>query len=404
MKILLLCSTFPYPPTKGGTQVRTFNLLKHLTPNHELTLITQRNSEVTDEEVAGLRKWVKELLIVPRPQEPDKKNIWGKVKRFANFLLQGTPPNVMHLYYPEVQAWVDRAVAAGKFDLITCEHSVNEVYVRPQWQSQLRTAINIHSSLYRTCKDRLETGTSDKEMRDRLFLPLLKRYEQRSCSKFSTVVVTTDEDEQQMRQLVPSAEITVIPNGVDLERFPYRPADPGDYSLVFVGSLDYFVNVDAACFFAKEILPLLQEKYPDTTLTLVGSKPSAEVRNLAQANPAVNVTGSVPSIVEYLHKATVSIVPLRTGFGIKNKTLESMAAGTPIVSSDRGLEGLKVDTPDVPLRALRANKVEEYVIAITRLFQDPQLRDKLSRNGRQLIEQEYTWERSAQLYEKILRG
>ena len=403
MKILLICSTFPYPPTRGGTQGRTFNLLKYLTPKHQLTLITQRAHDVTDEEIAGLREWVEELVVFPRPTD-DATGLGAKIGRFAQFLLQGIPPNVMHLYSPEIQQWIDQAVAEKKFAAITCEHSVNEVYVRPQWREQLRTVVNVHSSLYRTCKNQLETGTSDKEIRDRLFLPLLKRYEQRVCRKFSQVVVTTDEDEQQMRLFAPQAEVTVIPNGVDLETFPYREGDPGGHHLVFVGGLDYFVNIDAACFFAQEVFPLLQKKYPDTTLTLVGSKPAAEVRALAEENQAITVTGRVPSVAEYLHQATISIVPLRTGFGMKIKTLESMAAGAPIVGSDRGLEGLEVDSPNVPLRALRANIVEEYLQAITRLFEDPQLRAELSTNGRSLIEQEYTWSRASQLYEEIITG
>ncbi|MGB3691195.1 MAG: glycosyltransferase family 4 protein [Spirulinaceae cyanobacterium] len=403
MKILLICSTFPYPPTRGGTQGRTFNLLKYLTPNHQLTLITQRSHDVTEEEIAGLKEWVEELIVFPRPTNTGT-GIWAKVWRFAQFLQQGTPPNVLHLYSSEIQQWIDEAVAAKKFEAITCEHSVNEVYVRPQWRENLRTVVNVHSSLYRTCKNQLETETSDHELRDRLFLPLLKRYEQRVCRKFSQVVVTTDEDQQQMRLFAPQAEVTVVPNGVDLDTFPYRAKDPGGHHLVFVGGLDYFVNIDAACFFAKEILPLLQKKYPDTTLTLVGSKPAPEVRALQTDNAAITVTGRVPSVAEYLHQATISIVPLRTGFGMKIKTLESMASGAPIVGSDRGLEGLEVDTSGVPLRALRANTIEEYLEAITCLFEDPQLRTELSHNGRSLIEQEYTWSRAAQSYEKIITG
>ncbi|MEL6249239.1 MAG: glycosyltransferase, partial [Cyanobacteria bacterium J06627_15] len=120
------------------------------------------------------------------------------------------------------------------------------------------------------------------------------------------------------------------------------------------------------------------------------------------ALPGVTVTGRVPSITDYIHQSTVGVVPLRVGLGIKTKTLESMASGIPIVASDRGLEGLAVDTPAVPLRALRANTPDEYVNAISRLFEDPALRQTLSENARAMIESEYTWEIAGQRYECIL--
>jgi glycosyltransferase involved in cell wall biosynthesis len=107
-------------------------------------------------------------------------------------------------------------------------------------------------------------------------------------------------------------------------------------------------------------------------------------------------------MVEQLHQATVCVVPLRTGFGIKNKTLEAMAAGVPVVGSDRGLEGLAVDQPNLPLRALRANHVDEYISAISRLFEDAALRDQFAQAGRALVESTYTWEQAGRAYEQVL--
>ncbi|HEY9627755.1 MAG TPA: glycosyltransferase family 4 protein [Coleofasciculaceae cyanobacterium] len=401
MNILMISATFPYPPTRGGTQVRTFNLLKHLQQHHAVTLLTLRSPDVSEEEVAALREQVSELAIFSRPPALNQSSGWGgKLERFGNFLIGGTPPSVLANYVPEAQSWIEQAIAANRFDAITCEHSVNEIYVRSQWKSRLPTVVNIHSSVYGTCKNQLETGTSEQVGRDRLNLPLLYRYEQKYCRKFSSIVVTTADDRQQMQVFHPHAAITVIPNGVDLEQFPCRTSDPGGQRLVFIGAMDNRPNIDAAQFLSLEVFPLVQQKYPDAELALVGARPVAAVLALGD-RPGITVAGQVPSMVEPLHRATVCVVPMRTGFGIKNKTLEAMAAGIPVVGSDRGLEGLAVDAP---LRALRANQVEEYVSAISRLFEDAALRNQLSRAGRSLIEQDYTWAQAGQHYEAVIRN
>lgn len=404
MNILMLSSTFPYPPTRGGTQVRTFNLLKYLSQRHSVTLVTQRDGDVTDTEVAELRDCVDHLAVFERPPDSGSSaGILKKIQRFGIFLQQGTPPSVLNRYSVEMQTWVNNWVEAGKCDVITCEHSVNEIYVRSHFQKQLKTIVNVHSSVYATCRNQLATGISENSIRDKINLPLLRRYEQSYCAKFSAIVVTTEEDKIQLQEFNPKSEITVISNGVDLVSFPNRTTDPGGHRLIFIGAMDNLANIDAVCFFSNEVLPEIQKLYPDTTFDIVGSRPVSEVLALDK-KPGINVTGRVLSMVEYLHKATICVVPMRTGFGIKNKTLEAMAAGIPVVGSDRGLEGLSVDGASISLRALRANKPTEYVTAISQLFDHPHLRSELSDNGRQLVQTVFTWDIAGKSYEQVCLG
>lgn len=408
----MLSSTFPYPPTRGGTQVRTFNLLRTLSQRHSIYLGTLRGPDVTTAEIEALQQFVTELAIFPRPPKSSLPGTWGKLKRFGQFVLNGTPPNVLSAYSPALQAWVDQLVTTQPCDVISCEHSVNEVYIRPQWRQQQQTVVNIHSSVSETCRQLIETGTSENPLRDRLFLPLLTRYERHYCAKFSHLVVTTPEDGRGLQALLTNRKsqivgsshppITIIPNGVDLDEFPYRPVDPGGHRLIFAGAMDNLPNIDAVKFLSFEILPPLQQRFPDTTLTLVGARPVSEVLELGQ-RPGVTVVGRVPRVADFLHRATVCVIPLRIGWGIKNKTLEAMATGTPVVASDRGLEGISITGP-AGLRVLQANSIEEYVEAISRLFADSQLRQQLSRNARALIEAEYTWESIGKSYEQVLCG
>jgi polysaccharide biosynthesis protein PslH len=439
MKILMLSATFPYPPGRGGTQVRTFNLLKYLSARHDVILGTLRSIDVTDAQIEELREYVAELAVFPHPQIPPQppkgglriqqglflppplskggteggfSQILGKLHRFSQFVLFGTPPNVLSNYSPTMQQWADELVDAGKCDVVTCEHSVNEIYVRPEWRQKVLTVANIHSSVWGTCRQILATGNSEKPGRDRLNLPLLAHYEKRYCAKFSRIVATTETDKQQLLELLlpPNSrrgpalvpEIDVIPNGVDLAEFPYRDRDPGGYTLIFAGAMNNLPNIDAVRFLSLEILPLLQQRYPETTLTVVGTSPVPEVLALGERS-GIQIVGRVQRVAEYLHQAAVCAIPMRIGFGIKNKTLEAMAAGTPIVASDRALEGLSVGGGGRSPRALRANGVREYVDAITSLFDDRHLREELSRNGRSLVESEYTWEVVGRRYEQALR-
>ncbi|MEG3897796.1 MULTISPECIES: glycosyltransferase family 4 protein [unclassified Microcoleus] len=455
MKILMLSSTFPYPPSRGGTQVRTFNLLQYLSRRHDVILGTVRSPDVTDAQIDALRQQVTELAVFPHPQTPPQpplakgglrlhqeteegflppplnkggtegglfpalnqggfSEIIGKFHRFSRFLLSGTPPNVLSSYSRAMQNWADELVTAGKCDAVTCEHSVNEIYVRPEWRQKLLTVANIHSSVWGTCREILATGTSEKPLRDRLNLPLLARYEKRYCSKFSRIVATTSTDKQQLLELLSPPvrvrgkqdffvpRIDVIPNGVDLVQFPYRSIDPGGHTLIFAGAMNNLPNIDAARFLSLQILPPLQQRYPDATLTLVGASPVPEVLALGKL-PGIQVVGRVQRVAEYLHQAAVCVVPMRIGFGIKNKTLEAMAAGTPVVASDRGLEGLAVDGGPQPRKALRANKVQEYVEAITSLFENQQLRQELSVSARSLVENQYTWDIIGRQYDRLLQ-
>lgn len=398
MNILMLSATFPYPPTRGGTAVRTFNLLKHLKQKgHSIALATQRTGDVSEAEITELKTWVDDLAVFPRPSNPSSTAL-SKAQRLINFALEGTPPSVSSTHSAEMQQWVDKQIASGTFDAITCEHCVNEAYVPADISQHVPVSVvNIHSSVYGTCAHQLAGGTAEKPWRDRLNLPLLKRYEQRYTQKFSHLVVTTEDDRHQIAELSGKEAITVIANGVDLEMFTPRPHDPGGHSLVFIGAMDNLPNIDSVTFLAKDIFPLVQQRYPQATLSLVGARPGTAVKALGNIE-GVTVTGKVPEMTPYLHGSTVCVIPMRTGYGIKNKTLEAMAAGIPVVASDRGLEGLTVDSDT----ALRANTAEEYAAAISQLFESDKLRQRLSANGRQLIEREFTWEIAGDRYEKAL--
>src|SRR5690242_317343 len=133
-----------------------------------------------------------------------------------------------------------------------------------------------------------------------------------------------------MEKWVKGSHVTVVPTGVDLKK--YRPrqgkAEALDPLIVFVGAMDWEPNIDGVDYFCEEIWPRVKEQVPEARFRIVGRNPDRRVQR--RASQAVEVTGSVSSVVEHLHQAAVVVVPLRIGGGTRLKIYEAMAAGKAV--------------------------------------------------------------------------
>jgi glycosyltransferase involved in cell wall biosynthesis len=206
-------------------------------------------------------------------------------------------------------------------------------------------------------------------------------------------LVCSQRERDQLHKLVPAARIAVIENGVDAAAF--HPAAPGAgrKRLVFVGSMNYHANIDAAVWFTRDIWPAIHRRFPDWTLTLVGSNPAAAV--MALRGDAVEVTGTVLSVAPYYEDAFAAIVPLRSGGGTRLKILEAMAAGVPVISTTLGAEGLAVSPGE---NILIADREESWLGALDSLSAERW--SAMAAAGRSLVESRYDWEAlGARLFE-----
>jgi glycosyltransferase involved in cell wall biosynthesis len=141
----------------------------------------------------------------------------------------------------------------------------------------------------------------------------------------------------------------------------------------------------------------VQAQIPNAKLWLVGNAPPPEL--LALASESIKVTGRVPDVRPYLARASAFVSPLRLGAGIKNKVLEALAMGCPVVATPISLDGIAVSDGQDAIRTDGAEMVE----AIVRLLEDEDLRTTLSINGRKLIEARYSWDHIAQQYEDLYK-
>jgi len=151
-------------------------------------------------------------------------------------------------------------------------------------------------------------------------------------------------------------------------------------------------------YFTREIFPIVQREVPRVVIRITGRNDGVDLSHLI-LNENVKFTGFVPDIRSEVSRSWACVVPLRLGGGTRLKILEAMALGTPVVASSKAVEGLYV-TPGY--HVLIGDTPEDFAFQVIRLLKDEQLRDMLSRNGRELVEKNYAWIDIGTCFEQII--
>src|SRR5262249_6607236 len=226
----------------------------------------------------------------------------------------------------------------------------------------------------------------------------MARYERAALKKFQHVIAVSDHDRQQMLEMDPTSQITVVPTGVDTQKFNVAPpSSVNPPRIVFTGSMDWEPNVDAVDYFCAQIWPRIRREFPHAIFQIVGRNPFPKVQKLA--SNSVQVTGTVPSVAEYLEKASVVVVPLRIGGGTRLKIFEAMAMGKAMGSTSIRAEGPYVHSGQDLLLAYEA---AAFADAILLLLREASIRRGLEQAAVQLAAQ-YDWSRVVLQFADVLR-
>jgi glycosyltransferase involved in cell wall biosynthesis len=228
------------------------------------------------------------------------------------------------------------------------------------------------------------------------------RYEARSLNNFDHVLVTSQTDKNAMLSLLTSKDhppkISVLPNGVDLDYFkPDKNISRENETLVISGKMSYHANITMVMYLINEIMPIVWSLKPTVQVWIVGKNPPDSIISLG-THPAITVTGTVDDMRPYLQRATISLAPLRYGAGIQNKVLESMACATPVITTSQGVNALAVKIGE---DIIVADDPITFAEAIINLLENPLLRDRIGKAGRDYVEINHNWSNAAGRLEDI---
>ncbi|MCY4144969.1 MAG: glycosyltransferase family 4 protein [Chloroflexi bacterium] len=386
MRTILLISRCPPYPAHLGDRLIIWHLARELSKRgYIIDLLALHDRAEDPQNIHHYRAFFRQIQLIREPPRSSRdylrRLLWPRA-RFA------ASPDAS--FCPALWRAIAKRLSRNDYDLVHCFGSVAVYEFLPIFAHLPKLITPYESySLY------LRSAAQQGDLRARVALPLARRFERFMFTPFDRAVVLSDVDAAMLRRLQPVLRVEVVPNGIDLAQFRPGATNRNRNTLIFVGNFAYAPNQDAARLLTAQVLPAVRAKLPETRLQLVGANPPGWMRALA--NEHIEVTGRVPDVAPYLARAAVFVCPLRIGAGLKNKVLEALAMGVAVVATPLSVDGIAVRHQESAWLA----PGEQLAGAVIRLLGDAALRARLSQKGRELIEDGYTWARTADAYERL---
>ncbi|MBN8729203.1 MAG: glycosyltransferase [Acidobacteria bacterium] len=377
-RALVLSPEAPYPLWGGGA-LRTASMLHSLAQRYELDVLLFREPAAGDPAAVLPPGLAVRTAVITLPHHA--RTVAARLGRNALRLLRAVPPlwDRFHGFDREVAEFV----SGHSYDLAVVEHfwcAHYERILRPAARRVVLDLHNVESALHR--RYGAVEGGALRWAHGR-FARAYESLEAAWLPRFDLVLAPSLAD----AALLPAARTAVYPNTIPLypAAAPYSTRPP---VVVFSGNMEYHPNVQAVRWFGRDIWPLIRRARPEAEWLLVGKNEHA-VRPLLAGARGVRFTGMVEDALGELARAAVAVVPLLSGSGTRLKILEAWAAGTPVVSTPLGAEGLgRAETLPLAL----ASTPEEFAAAVLRLLDAPREAAALAAGGRKFYEESFTWE------------
>ncbi|WNM63982.1 TIGR03087 family PEP-CTERM/XrtA system glycosyltransferase [Candidatus Nitrospira neomarina] len=391
MNILFVCHRFPYPPNRGG-KIRPFHMIKHLSDKHRVVVATLAETHQELEQGSEIRQYCAEVIAEVVPPSLRWVQAFGA-------LPTRTPSSAAYFWSPRLFQRIREVSESIKFDMVL----VHCAFVAP-YVSELPGCFKV-----------LDFGDIDSmkwtdyatwrafplNLGYALEAKKLRSFEQEMAKRFDHCLVTTTGEWKEYDNLKVPTPCGVIPNGVDTSYFSMKNGNEPiarDATIVFLGRMDYFPNVDGALFFAEEVFPIIQKELPHAQFLVVGADPAKSIRKLGEL-PNVTVTGTVPDVRPFLRNATLTVAPLRIARGTQNKILESIAMGLPVVATPQAARGIQAKEDE---HLFVSATPEDFAHRVIQLLKNPSLRVRLANAAKKQIQKTHSWDSSMKSLDKLI--
>jgi glycosyltransferase involved in cell wall biosynthesis len=402
-KIIMFLPRVPYPLREHGISIRYFPIIEHLSKSHTLDLVLFRPNPDEKESYEELRKYCRNVSYVQNPKHL-ADGVFSKLMTYCRFAVPWSPPLTPVAHGAgEIQRVIAEQAGKDRYDVL--------LWVGALFLPHLLSAMPLNSvgryivdfiDSPSLIKKRWEKDLFRFESLERYELWKTIRWEGEVIRKMDETVYISDVDSRTVPEnLTAGKRRNVVPNGVELGSYTAGKVD-GIVSpnIGFLGNMGYRPNIEAVHWLYDKVYLPIRSEMPGLSLIVIGKDPVDSVKELG-SEPGVLVTGTVEDIWPYVNSVDVFVVPLLRGAGLKNKILEAMGAGRPVITTAIGNEGVDaVDGKDIAIR----ETPEEFRMEAVRLLRSADARRAMGDSARRFVRDRFSWDRILPRYEEIVIG
>lgn len=387
----MLTPYVPYPPSSGG-QIRTLNLLKYLSQNHQITLVALYKEDNEKKYVTHLKQYCQKIYLSRRAAKP-----W-QINNIFKTIFSNLPFLTVRNYSQEACEITKMLIQKDKFDVIHAE----TFYIMPHIPKTHIPILLVEQTIeYKVYEHFI--NSLPLLIRLPLFFDIvkLKYWEQYYWKKAKIVATVSAADQEIIKKIDSKIKTVVIPNGAGEEMMVKKLTTKNLKKpvVIFQGNFNWLQNIEAANYLVKEINPKLKKLLPNASVIISGQN-TTKINHLK--NKGVKIIDNPPddtkTIKEIFKEASVFIAPIFGPGGTRLKILAAMAAGIPVVATPTGVEGLALKNN---FHILIAKNPKEFVEKISLIVCQSKLYQKIRNNAYQLIKEKYNWQKIAQKLEMV---
>ena len=385
MKVLVALPRFPYPLEKGD-KLRAYHQIRCLSKNNEVVLFCVSHTDIPDEDIEKLKPFCSSIKVVTPSNILVYANVLKAVFSINSLQVDG------YWNTKKIRSEYLSFEKEQKPDVVFCQMVRTMEWIK---KSTLPKLLDFQDCLSKNVERRMQKSKGLLKKVLHYEFKMLRSCEYDAFQYYDAFTIISEAD----REAIPhhkNDEIAILPNGVDTTIFYPRNVET-KYDIIFSGNMHYPPNVDAALFLVKEIMPIVWQHLPNTTLMIAGANPVATVKKLQ--SDKIKVTGWVDDMSECYAQSKIFVAPMRIGTGLQNKLLEAMAMKKPCITSLLANSALNAkDNEEV----IVAQTAQEYANAIISILNDKDNADKLASNAYNYVLQKYSWDNYNKILEDIL--